>query len=627
MKLQELNQHQIEAVKHMDSPLLVISGAGSGKTRVITNKFIYLIEQGIDFDRILAITFTNKAANEMKTRVKEFLHVTGDPKWITTFHSMCAKMLREDAQFVGFEKDFVIYDEKESERALRLVLNDMKAVQDLYDVGVIKEAISKIKESLNRGLLDYYDSEYPMFKTIFKNYMRLLRKSNAMDFDDLLLFVVMLLTENPEILEKWQNSFSYFLVDEYQDTNKAQHMILKLLVNNRKSLTVVADPQQLIYSWRGANPGNVLDFEEEFPGAKVIKMEKNYRSSKNIINAANAIISKVTGKWRDKVLTLNTDKGHGNDIILREFYDRYKEAQHIAREISRLKIIGKYKYNDFAILVRLTFVTRSIEEALLSLRIPYQVVGGLKFGQRKEIRDMVSYLSFMKNPKDSVAFDRVINVPSRSIGTVALDKIKECEGDDYVEKLKKAKSKLGKKQIEAIDKFLNIVSLALPKAEKYPHDALVFIYNSIGYEKYLQDKFKKESFDRVANVKELFAMLKTYQLNDKTLSMFLEESKLAAHQDDINEKDSVKIMTIHAAKGLEYPVVFVVALEEGILPCKMADTAEELEEERRLFYVAITRAKEHLRLSYSTSEMSGGYARYTHPSRYVKEMKDFVKFV
>jgi DNA helicase II / ATP-dependent DNA helicase PcrA len=627
MKLQELNQHQIEAVKHMDSPLLVISGAGSGKTRVITNKFIYLIEQGIDFDRILAITFTNKAANEMKTRVKEFLHVTGDPKWITTFHSMCAKMLREDAQFVGFEKDFVIYDEKESERALRLVLNDMKAVQDLYDVGVIKEAISKIKESLNRGLLDYYDSEYPMFKTIFKNYMRLLRKSNAMDFDDLLLFVVMLLTENPEILEKWQNSFSYFLVDEYQDTNKAQHMILKLLVNNRKSLTVVADPQQLIYSWRGANPGNVLDFEEEFPGAKVIKMEKNYRSSKNIINAANAIISKVTGKWRDKVLTLNTDKGHGNDIILREFYDRYKEAQHIAREISRLKTIGKYKYNDFAILVRLTFVTRSIEEALLSLRIPYQVVGGLKFGQRKEIRDMVSYLSFMKNPKDSVAFDRVINVPSRSIGTVALDKIKECEGDDYVEKLKKAKSKLGKKQIEAIDKFLNIVSLALPKAEKYPHDALVFIYNSIGYEKYLQDKFKKESFDRVANVKELFAMLKTYQLNDKTLSMFLEESKLAAHQDDINEKDSVKIMTIHAAKGLEYPVVFVVALEEGILPCKMADTAEELEEERRLFYVAITRAKEHLRLSYSTSEMSGGYARYTHPSRYVKEMKDFVKFV
>lgn len=627
MELQELNEKQIEAVTYLKSPLLVISGAGSGKTRVITNKFIYLIEHGLEFDKILAITFTNKAANEMKSRVKEFLKITGDPKWITTFHSMCAKILRDDAPFVGFEKDFVIYDEKESERALRLVFNEMQVIQDLYDVKVIREAISKIKESLNRGLLDYYDSEYPLFKEIFKNYMTLLRKSNAMDFDDLLFFVVKLFTENPDVLKKWQESFSYFLVDEYQDTNKAQHMILKMLVNNRESLTVVADPQQLIYSWRGANPANVLDFEEEFPGAKIIKMEKNYRSGRNIITAANAIISKVTGKWKDKVLTLNTDKPAGNDIILREFYDRSKEAFSIAREISRLKTLEKYSYNDFAILVRLTFVTRSIEDALMNLKIPYQVVGGLKFGQRKEVRDMVSYLSFIKNPKDRVAFDRIINIPSRSIGAVALDKITECSGDTLVEKLSNAHTLLSKKQKDAVDKFLNMMTMVLPRAEKFPHDALAFIYNSIGYEKYLVDKFKRESYDRIGNVKELLAMLKTYQLNGKTLSEFLEESKLVAHQDELNEKDTVKIMTIHAAKGLEFPVVFVVALEEGVLPCKMADTHEELEEERRLFYVAITRAKEHLRLSYSTSESGGGYSRYVHPSRYVKEMKDYVKFV
>ena len=383
-----------------------------------------------------------------------------------------------------------------------------------------------------------------------------------------------------------------------------------------------------IYSWRGANPDNVLDFEKEFVGAKIIKLEKNYRSTNNIVTAANAIISKVTGKWRDKLLTLNTDNAVGSDIILREFYNREQEASYVASEISKLKTLNKYGYGNFAVLVRLTYLTRHIEEALMDRRIPYQIIGGLKFSHRKEIRDMVSYLSFIKNPKDVVAFDRIINVPSRSIGTVAINKIKSCAGENFVERLKKSKSLLSKKQIEEVDKFLRVFDLILPKAENFPYDALMYIYNSFSYDKYLQEKFKVDAYDRIENVKELFAMLKTAQLNKKTLSEFLEMSKLAAQQDDINEKDTVKVMTIHAAKGLEFPVVFMIGLEEGILPCKMATTTEQIQEERRLFYVAMTRPKEHLRMSYATSEYDhkAGVVQ-TIASRYVKEMKDYVRFV
>jgi DNA helicase-2/ATP-dependent DNA helicase PcrA len=542
---------------------------------------------------------------------------------------MGAKILRSEAHHVGYERDFVIYDEKESEKLLKLVLNALKVVGDLYDVSTLRDIISKVKQSMNEKLIDYYDNEFPMFKTIFMLYIKALRASNAMDFDDLLGLTYKLFRTTPEVLKDWQHRFEYFLVDEYQDTNKAQHEVFKFLVGNSSNVTVVGDPQQCIYTWRGAHPDNILKFESEFPGAEIIKLEQNYRSSKKILGAANVVISKATGLWKKKVLDLWTGNISGEDIILREFYDRAKESAYVASEITKLKTIKGLKWNDFAILVRLTFLTRHIEEALMRLRIPYQIIGGLKFGQRKEIRDLVSYLSLVHNPRDEIAFERIVNVPSRGIGPAAISTIKEQDPESYIDKLRLAIPKLSKKAKAEAEKLLKAFEFVMPKANDFPHDTLAYLYNTLGYEGYLKDKFKGDSFDRISNVKELLALLKTAQLNGRTLSNFLEENKLVSVQDDINEKDSVKVMTIHAAKGLEFPVVFVVGLEEGILPCNMAQTPDELEEERRLFYVAITRPKEQLRLSYAVNEYGGDYGtkRAVSPSRYVNDIKDHVRFI
>lgn len=630
MRLEDLNQPQQQAVRYMDTPLLVLAGAGSGKTRVITNKIVHLVtEYGADLDSILAITFTNKAANEMMQRVKAALNLEKDPKWITTFHSMGAKILRFEAHHVGYERDFVIYDEKESEKVMKNVLSELKVMGDLYEPSVLREAVSKIKQSLNEKLIDYYEDEYPMFKQIFFGYVKSLRASNAMDFDDLLGFTYKLFRTTPEVLRNWQKKFDYFLVDEYQDTNMAQHEILKFLVGDSKNITVVGDPQQTIYTWRGAHPDNILKFENHFPGAKIIKLEQNYRSTGKILTAANSVIAKASGEWKKKILSLWTDNDHGSDIILREFYDRGKEAAYLASEISKLKTLKKYAWNDFAILVRLTFLTRYVEEALMRLRIPYEIIGGLKFGQRKEIRDLVSYMSLIHNPRDEMAFERIINVPSRGMGPAAVEKIKSSPKEAYAEKLRDALPLLSKKQREAAEKLLKVLDFVAPRANDYPFDTLTYVYNAIWYEAYLKEKFKGESFDRIGNVKELMEILKTAQLNQKTLATFLEESKLVSAQDDISEKDSVKVMTIHAAKGLEFPIVFLIGCEEGILPCHMANTDEQLEEERRLFYVAITRPKDQLRLSYATSEFNNDYSgrKEVRPSRYLRDIVDHVKFV
>ncbi len=630
MRLEDLNQQQQQAVLYMDTPLLVIAGAGSGKTRVITNKIVHLVtEFGVDLDSILAITFTNKAANEMITRVKSALNIEKDPKWITTFHSMGAKILRLEAHHVGYERDFVIYDEKESEKMMKNVLSKLKVMGDLYEPSILREAVSKIKQSLNEKLIDYYEGEYPMFKQIFFGYVKALRASNAMDFDDLLGFTYKLFRTTPEVLHRWHKKFNYFLVDEYQDTNRVQHEILKFLVGDSKHITVVGDPQQTIYTWRGAHPDNILKFENHFSNTKIIKLEQNYRSTGKILTAANSVISKASGEWKKKILSLWTRNDHGSDIILREFYDRGNEAAYIASEISKLKTINKYAWNDFAILVRLTFLTRYVEEALMRLRIPYEVIGGLKFSQRKEIRDLVSYLSLIHNPHDEIAFDRIINVPSRGIGPAAVDKIKSSLKDTYVEKLRDTLPILSKKQQEAAGKLLNVIDFVSARANDYPFDTLTYVYNAIGYEAYLKNTFRGASFDRIENVKELMAILKTAQLNEKTLSTFIEENKLISAQDDITDKDSVKVMTIHAAKGLEFKIVFLIGCEEGILPCNMANTDEQLEEERRLFYVAITRPRDQLRLSYATSEFNGDYSgrKRARPSRYLRDIIDHVEFI
>lgn len=632
MRLEDLNPNQQEAVKYMDSPLLVLAGAGSGKTRVITNKAIYLIDKyGMDLDRILAITFTNKAAKEMAKRVSESLNLEKDPKWITTFHSMCAKILRYDAVHVGYERDFVIYDENESTRTLRNALHAYNLTSDLYNPDTIKEFISQVKQNLNIKLLDFYKQDIPMFTEIFYLYQKLLRASNAMDFDDLLGFTVKLFRTNMTALAKWQKSFDYILVDEYQDTNKAQHEIMKFILGESKKITLVGDPQQCIYTWRGAHPDNILEFEKEFPDGKVVRLERNYRSSKSILDVANVVIGKSSGSWKDKVLSLWTEQDHGEDIILREFYDREKEAWSVAQEIQKLKAIYKYSYNDFAVLVRLTFLTRHMEDAFMRLRIPYEVIGGLKFGMRKEIKDLVSYLTLVHNPRDEQAFERIINVPSRGMGDKAVAKIKESDKPFYIDKMKDALPKLSKKQQEAVEKLISVLEFVTPRANEHPHDVLVYIYNAVGYETYLREKFKQDAYDRIANVKELMAILKTSQLNEHTLSEWLEETKLISAQDEVSDKDKVKIMTIHAAKGLEFPAVFLIGLQEGVLPCVMAQKPDQLEEERRLFYVAITRPKKHLRMSYATSEFvrdkAGGSNREMRPSRYVKDIKDHVKFV
>ena len=630
--LEGLNEEQKRAVLHIDTPLLVLAGAGSGKTRVITHKIMYLHQElGIPLDRILAITFTNKAATEMKERVKEALNLDTEPPWIATFHSISAKILRREAESIGYKRNFVIYDEEDSKKLISEILSEM-GLADRELINRTKEAISQVKQSDSPETeLEFVALSVgiPNFTEIFNRYQEELKKANAMDFDDILNNVVKLFEENEHILNKWKYKFDYILVDEYQDTNRIQHKLLKLLVGDRDCLTAVGDPQQCIYTWRGATPENILEFENDFPNTTIIKLERNYRSTKKILNVANKVIAKSSGRWKAKVLNLWTDNEEGEDIKLFKLNFEREEARFLAKAVKELIKNGK-DYSDIAILLRMSYLSRLIEEEFLREGIPYQIIGGLKFYERAEIKDLLAYFKLALNPYDKQAFIRALTTPTRGIGKTGLKKIeeiKDSENVDWIEALNYAYDNFNSKAKIKIQEFLELMEYLQNYGIENPHEAIKEVYERINYYEYLVSKYPKDWEDRKKNIEELFKVMYEIKRQGKNLREFLEESSLSQVQDNLENSETVKIMTIHASKGLEFPVVFLPALEEGIFPsAKSLLSEEEKEEERRLFYVGITRAKREVYLTYSQTRTTfKGKPYQTKPSRFLQEIKPYIK--
>lgn len=621
--LEGLNERQKEAVLHFGSPLLVLAGAGSGKTKVITHKIMYLVKAlGVDINRILAITFTNKAANEMKERVERALGEK--PPWVMTFHSLCVRILRIEAENFGFDRNFVIYDEEDSKKVIKKVLKELNLDEEKLKPDKIKDIISKTKQEDDpEYVIDLYSISMPMVKTIYEKYQQELKKANAFDFDDLLVVTVNLLSKKHQVLDRWQGKFDYILVDEYQDTNKIQHQLLKLLVGSKDGLTVVGDPAQCIYTWRGATPDNILEFEKSFPGTRVIKLERNYRSTKKILDCANSVISKASARWQEKVLKLWTDKDHGEDIQLKILPTEKDEAVFIARTIKS----RNEPYSDFAVLVRMSFLTRNLEEAMIKAGIPYQIVGGLRFYERAEVKDIISYLRMAVNPRDFASFERSITTPSRGIGDKTIQAISAHFDGDWVEACQKAAANLPKKTKEAVLGYIDVIRRLRSEIDVSYTKAVRWLIQEIDYQTYLQKEYERDWEDRVENIGELISAFEEAENSGKTLEEFLEETALSQAQDNIENSNSVKIMTVHAAKGLEFKTVFIAGLEDGIFPSGRAfDDPSQMEEERRLFYVAVTRAKEHLYLTLAKTRHSfSNKPLQTKPSRFLNDIKEHLK--
>lgn len=619
--LDGLNPQQKEAVLFIDAPLLLIAGAGSGKTKVLTSKIAYLIkEKGIRANRILAITFTKKAANEMSERVKKT--VSFDVPWISTFHAFGVRVLREDIEALGkqYDRKFVIYDTDDS---LKIITDIMKRLNmKPKEARMAKEVISKAKQEHRASIVDYIRKlPFPAssYAVVAEEYQKDLEKSNALDYDDLLLYTTELLLNNITVRQKWQERFSFILIDEYQDTNDVQHQIIKLLNGNKKGLFAVGDPFQSIYSWRGSKPTNMLRFIEDF-GAAEMKLEKNYRSTKKILKLANKILCGASDMWGDRILTLHTDCEIDGEIESKRNENDREETDYIAKKILALRRKHDYSYSDMAILIRMSFLSRGIESSLMKNNIPYQVVKGFAFYEHAEIRDLVSYLRFIANHKDQAAFERIINIPSRYMGKKALSLVRDHYKTDWIQALKD--TKLSSRQRSNVDSFIAIVEKFTPMIEDAPFAVLMELIAEIGYFDYLKNEYKDDHDDRIDNISELSNVLKNVEIEGKSFSEFIEDNQLSSEQDRIGSDTSVKIMTLHAAKGLEFPVIFIPALEEGVLPsARSLDNYAALEEERRLFYVGCTRARERLYLSSAESRMKFGSVSFMLKSRYLNEIK------
>ena len=619
MILKGLNPQQKSAVEYFDSPLFVSAGAGSGKTKVLTHKIAFLVkEKGIRPHRILAITFTKKAANEMAGRVERMLSIK--PMWISTFHSFCVKVLREDVHLLGrsFDRRFVIYDTGDSLKVMRDIMKRFN--RKTKEADEARDVISKAKQAYRSSIFDYISAlPYPAssYAEVAGEYQKALERSNAMDYDDLIYFAVELLSASPETRRKWQGRFDYLMIDEFQDTNDIQFSLIKLLAGKSRNLFAVGDFFQCIYTWRGSRPSNIERFIREF-NAKEMRLEKNYRSTKRILGIANTIVSKVECRWSEKVLELYTDNEEEGDVGYQSRTDGISESIWIAEKIRELS--PNHAYSDMAILIRMTFLSRALESVFVQCHIPYTIVSGVSFYDRTEIKDMLSYLRFIANPKDAAAFERIINRPGRGIGKKALSNIKARFQSDWLQALRD--TKLSAKQMLATDAFTNIVQGYRDSVEEKPYTVLMGLVEDIGYFANLEKEYGEDSEDRIENVSELSNVLQTLEGEGKPFSEFMEDNLLASEQDKIGNEDSVKILTLHAAKGLEWPVVFLPALEEGIFPsAKSLMSPSATEEERRLFYVGTTRARERLYLSSAGSRMKFGQTSFMVKSRYLHEIK------
>ncbi|MBR5712971.1 MAG: UvrD-helicase domain-containing protein [Lachnospiraceae bacterium] len=643
-----LNDRQLEAVMHERGPLLILAGAGSGKTRVITHRIARLISEcGVSPYRILAITFTNKAADEMKERVARLLDDEFNDVWISTFHSACVRMLRKFCETLGFEQNFTIYDTDDQKRAMKDVLRHLNIDVKQLPPKQVLAVISKAKNELV-GPDDFRASAFgrtssPDVARAYKEYQELLKKSNAFDFDDLLMMTVTMLRENPTALAYYQNRFEHIMVDEYQDTNTAQFELIRLLATHindegepEHNLCVVGDDDQSIYRFRGANIRNILDFEKTYPDARVIKLEQNYRSTKRILEAANTVIANNLGR---KAKSLWSDKGEGDLIRVVEYPSDIDEAKEIVRDIAGDVRSGHGSYRDHAILYRTNAQSRAFEEQFVYSGIPYRLVGGVNFYERMEIRDMLAYLRVIENGSDAVSIKRVINVPKRGIGDTTVER-----ADDYAymeevalyEALQHADRipGLSARAVTNIRKFTDIIDEireALTK-DDYPLTSVIDdLLEATGYEDDLREQDPEKADDRIDNITELKNKIAQYAQNadSPTLSGFLAEVALVADIDAVdNDSDYVILMTLHSAKGLEFDHVYISGLEEGLFPSGMSlepdsfghENTEGLEEERRLFYVGVTRARETLCLSYTKQRMVRGELQFNRPSRFINEL-------
>lgn len=630
--LEKLNPVQREACAYTGGPLLILAGAGSGKTRVLTHRVAYLIEQGLCNPwEILVVTFTNKAAKEMKERVESLVGENVKVEWLGTFHSICVRILKRDIEYLGYSKDFNIIDEQDKQKLIKQILKDLKIDEDKFSASSIASSISKAKDELKTAV-DYEreasgDYKEEQIAKVYREYQALLKKNNSVDFDDLIFLTVRLFEENPSRLEYWQNKFKYILVDEYQDTNHAQFKIIYMLAGASGNVCVVGDESQSIYGFRGADISNILEFEKAYKDAKVVKLEQNYRSTKTVLAAANAVIKNNKSKI-DKSLWTENDDGDKIDLFFAK--NEYDEGQYIVDTIDKMARDNKYNYSDFVVLYRTNAQSRAIEEVFMREGTPYRIIGGLKFYSRKEIKDIISYLKLINNPKDNVSFTRVINEPKRGIGDTTVDKIREIaenSGTSMFEVLENdiqvAGFRCSAKLIEFRDIIKSIrdsVSMGLSNA-----DTIDKVLSLTGYMHELEIDKSKESDSRIENIKELVGVAKNFdeESADNALGDFLDSIALVSDIDNLDESESaVTLMTMHNAKGLEYPVVFMVGMEEGLFPSRRAIDEDNVEEERRLCYVGITRAEKHLTLTMAKQRTMYGSTTYTVPSRFVSEVPD-----
>ena len=644
--LKELNENQLEAVLHKDGPLMVIAGAGSGKTRVLTYRIANLMQQGVDAFSILALTFTNKASREMKARIAELVG-EGEAKnlWMGTFHSVFARILRQEADKLGFPRDFTIYDTQDSNRLISSIIKEMGLDKDIYKYKQIRSRISSFKNSLIT-VKAYQDdielqeadtlSRRPKLGEIYKEYVERCFKAGAMDFDDLLLKTNELLNMHPQVLAKYQDRFRYILVDEYQDTNHSQYLIVRALSDKFQNICVVGDDAQSIYGFRGANINNILNFQKDYHGVKLYRLEQNYRSTKNIVNAANSIISQNKNKIEKVVWTSNIE---GSKIKLQRCITDADEGREVASQIFELKMQEQRQNKEFAILYRTNAQSRAIEDALRKRDIPYRIYGGLSFYQRKEIKDLLAYMRLIVNPKDEESLKRVINFPPRGIGQATLDKLiigAKNNGISIFETVQNAPKlnlSINAGTLKKLESFANLIlSLQIENQNSNAFEISDKVTKKSGLVLELKKDGTPEGVSKIENIEELLNGIRDFVEGQKelagatgSLSEFLEDVALATDFDNEKESDSdsVYLMTIHLSKGLEFPVVFIVGLEEDLFPSALSlNTRSELEEERRLFYVAMTRAEQRVVLTYALSRYRWGKLVDAEPSRFIEEIDD-----
>lgn len=628
-----LNPEQKEAVFHYEGPLLILAGAGSGKTRVLTHRVAWLIEEKqVNPWNIMAITFTNKAAGEMRDRVETMLGGALGGVWVATFHSTCVRILRRYIDRIGFGTNFTIYDGDDQKTIIKEICKRFQIDTKLYRERFFMAAISAAKDELlspdDYAKQVHGDTRKQKVAEVYREYQKQLRASNALDFDDLIFRTVELFQKDAEVLEQYQDRFRFIMVDEYQDTNTAQFKLVSLLAAKYRNLCVVGDDDQSIYRFRGANIQNILSFEEVYPDAKVIRLEQNYRSTQNILTAANEVICHNEGRKEKKLWTAN---GDGDKVRFRQFLNGFEEAEYVAGMISRKVGAGKWRYGDCAVLYRTNAQSRMFEEKFLFANVPYKIIGGINFYGRKEIKDVLAYLKTIENGRDDLAVRRIINVPKRGIGATTINRVQEyanTEDMSFYDALRVAGTIPGVgKSVAKLDGFVQMIQTMRSKQPYYSVKELIEdVLEQTEYRKELMAEGTEEALDRLANIDELLNKAASYaeHAENPSLGGFLEEVALVADIDNLEEDaDHVVMMTLHSAKGLEFPVVFMVGMEDGMFPSYMSISSEDpadLEEERRLCYVGITRAKETLILTSARQRMVRGEIHYNRVSRFIEDI-------